>query len=90
LRNAILNLSCVHNADDINYKYTINTPDDVMEILKTVVHFMDPKVWEDDGESIWEYDEYRRILEDDVINFALIYTFMCNNPDVYLEFYDSY
>ena len=90
LRGAVLDLSSVRSADDQNYKYTIDTPEGVMDLLKTVVHFMDPKVWEDEGDSIWEYDEYHHILEENVINFALIYTFMCENPDVYLEFYDSY
>ena len=51
---------------------------------------MDEKVWEDEGNSIWTYDEIRPQLERDIINLILIISFMRDNPDIYLEFYDSY
>jgi len=51
---------------------------------------MDEKVWEYGGDSIWTYDEIRSRLERDIINLILMIPFMQENPDVYLEFYDSY
>ena len=46
--------------------------------------------WEMKGESIWTYEEIKPTLERDIINLILMIPFMRENPDVYLEFYDSY
>ena len=50
----------------------------------------DEEKWEDEGNSIWSYTEIRPVLIQNIINLALIHAFMCENPDVFLEFYDSY
>ena len=76
--------------DDSDWQYIIETPQQVFELIKIIVSFMNKETWEEDGDSIWDYDDMLPILQRDVINLAIIASFMRNNPDVYLIFYDSY
>ena len=61
-----------------------------MYTLTIFFHFLDKEVWEEEGESIWEYEEVKERLQNDIVNLVLMIPFMKENPDVYLEFYDSY
>ena len=88
LRNIVVNT--FPNEDENNYRYLIETPQQVFELIKIIVSFMNKEKWEEDGDSIWDYNEILPILQQNVINLAIIAAFMKNNPDVYLEFYDSY
>ena len=88
LRNVVVNT--FPNEDENNYRYLIETPQQVFELIKIIVSFMNQEKWEEDGDSIWDYDEILPILQQNVINLAIIAAFMKNNPDVYLIFYDSY
>ena len=72
------------------YKYEIDKSETVEEIIELIAMFLDPEKWEEDGQSIWTADEARPGLLRDIINLAAIQVFMKENPDVYLEFYDSY
>lgn len=72
------------------YRFEIDKPKTVEEIIELIAMFLDPEKWEEDGQSIWTADEARPILLRDIVNLAAIQVFMEENPDVYLEFYDSY
>lgn len=72
------------------YRYEIDKPGTVEEIIELIAIFLDPEKWENDGQSIWSADEARPGLLRDIVNLAAIQVFMEENPDVYLEFYDSY
>lgn len=76
--------------DGSNWQYVIETSQQVFELIKIIVSFMNKETWEEDGDSIWDYEEILPILEQNVINLAIIAGFMQNNSDVYLIFYDSY
>jgi len=76
--------------DDSNWEHIIETSQQIFELIKIIVSFMNKETWEEDGDSIWDYDEILPILQRDVMNLAIIASFMKNNPDVYLIFYDSY
>lgn len=76
--------------DGSDWEYAIETSQQVFELIKIIVSFMNKETWEEDGDSIWDYDEILPILQRDIINLAIIAAFMKNNPDVYLVFYDSY
>lgn len=73
-----------------NYKYEISKPSTVHQIIVLIAAFLDPEKWENEGQSIWSADEIRDTLVQNIINLAAIEVFMIENPDVYLEFYDSY
>ena len=72
------------------YKFEIDTPESVLTLIELTAKWLDKDRWEDEGSSIWEYDIARPHLIQDISNLAIIYGWMLNNPDVYLEFYDSY
>ena len=76
--------------DGSDWEYAIETSQQVFELIKIIVSFMNKETWEEDGDSIWDYDEILPILQRDITNLAIIAAFMKNNPDVYLVFYDSY
>ena len=70
--------------------YVIETYYEIFDIVDIIFHFLDKEVWEEEGESIWEYEEVKEHLQNDIVNLVLMIPFMKENPDVYLEFYDSY
>lgn len=73
-----------------DHDYIIETPKQVFDLIQIIISFMNKEKWEKDGDSIWDYDEMLPILQQNVINLAVIAAFMKNNSDVYLIFYDSY
>ena len=88
LRNVIVHT--FPTEDESDYYYLIETPQQVFELIRIIVSFMNKETWEEDGDSIWDYDEILPTLQQNVINLAIVAAFMKNNPDVYLIFYDSY
>ena len=58
--------------------------------MNSVYDFMNEETWEEAGRSIWTYQEIREKLGYDLVNLSLMIGYMKQNPDVYLEFYDSY
>lgn len=90
-RNDIMNTFGWHNNLEDQWKFELDTPEQVMTLIELTAKWMDEERWEDEGNSIWEYNPTaRRHLVEDICNFTLIYGFMLTNPDVYLEFYDSF
>lgn len=92
LRNTVLDSDAVLPTEASAYEFSIDTPAQVFELIKIIVSFMNKETWEDDerGSTIWDYDEILPILQQNVMNLAIIASFMINNPDIYLIFYDSY
>jgi len=92
LRNTVLDSDAVLPTEASAYEFSIDTPTQVFELIKIIVSFMNKETWEDDerGSTIWDYDEMLPILQQNVMNLAIIASFMINNPDIYLIFYDSY
>ena len=72
------------------YRYEISKPAQVLEFIEVVASWLDEERWEEDGDSIWTYEEIRRNLIHSLVNLGMMYTYMIDNPDVYLEFYDSF
>ena len=70
--------------------YYAYTSVDVMDVIKCLSSFMDEFVWDEEANSIWTYEEIAPHLLQDIVNLAAIAVYMDENPDVYLEFYDSY
>lgn len=89
LRNAVLESDVVTQCKDDEFEYEINTSKQVFELIKIIVSFMNKETWKE-SDTIWEYEEYLPILQQNIINLAIIASFMENNPDIYLVFYDSY
>ena len=88
-RNEIMNTFGWRD-NNTQWKFEIEKPSDVMTLIDITASWMNEERWENEGSSIWAYDEIHDRLVHDIVNFALIMAFMENNPDIYLEFYDSY
>ena len=90
LRNCVMNTFGWRIAAEEQWKFTIDKPLQVLDFIEIIASFLDEEKWEEVGASIWSYEEIRPVLIQNIINLAIIYQFMNENPDVYLEFYDSY
>ena len=90
IRNGVLDILGKRFASVDEYLFEIDKPEQVLDIIGLFSYFLDPNRWEDEGNSIWSFEEIRAQLIVSIINFAAIEIFMKENPDVYLEFYDSY
>ena len=90
LRYGVLDILDKRFASESESRFEIDKPETIEEIIELIAVFLDPDKWEEDGRSIWTADEARPGLIRDIVNFAAIQVFMVENPDVYLEFYDSY
>ena len=66
----------------------IKTPEQIYQIIKIIVNFMNKKVWEKQGNSMWSYKEVLPYLRQNINNLVVMINFMEQNPDVYLEFYN--
>lgn len=88
LRDAVLDY--IEDKESEDGTYQIDTIDQILGIVHIIFEFMDESTWNAYGESIWEYDEIKPTLKQNIINLILMIPFMQKNPDVYLEFYDSY
>lgn len=72
------------------WKFDIDTPEQVFELIEILASWLNKERWEDEGNSIWTYEEIHNHLIEAIINTSIIYTYMLNNPDVYIQWYDSY
>jgi len=90
LRNDIMNTFGWRTKSPDEWKFEISTPAQVIDLIELIAKWLDKERWENDGDSIWEYEEVREMLIQQIINLALIHGYMSSNPDVYLVFYDSY
>lgn len=89
IRNEIMNTFGWRFIED-QYQFEIDTPEQVFKLIEIIASWLDEKRWDEEGDSIWEYDTMRSTLITNIVNLSMIYIYMFSNPDVYLEFYDSY
>ena len=89
-RNSIMRAFGWYSSNPDQWSFDLETPDDVLKMIEITAAWLDKEAWETEGDSIWEYEEIRSVLVRDIANLAIIYGYMLQNPDVYLQFYDSY
>ena len=46
--------------------------------------------WEEDADSIWEWDEFKDTLRQQIFNLIWLYDYMLAHSDAEVIFYDSY
>lgn len=73
-----------------DYFYIIENPDKLFDVMDIIASWLNEEKWESEGNSIWEYKDIKDTLLNWIINFAFLQEYMRQNPDIYLEFYDSY
>ena len=72
------------------YITRFDTPEVVLELIDEITSWIDKDKWEEEGRSIWTFEQVLPILLRDLINLSIVYVLMLIAPDIYLEFYDSY
>ena len=64
--------------------------EDIPAIIKIIYKFLSKDYWEEYGDSIWEYEEIKEHLVQDIMNLKWLYDFMQKNDNIEVRFYDSY
>lgn len=90
LRNDVMNTFGWRFASEEQYIFEIDKPEQVLQFIELISSWLNEEKWQEEGDSIWDYNEIRETLIQNIINLAVIYMYMIMYPDVYLEFYDSY
>ena len=86
IRGGIIRL--LHVKDD-EYKIPVEK-EDIIPIVKILMKYLDREYYDENADSIWEYDEYKENIQHSIINLMWLGVYMETHPDVTCYFYDSY
>lgn len=64
--------------------------EDILPIVKILMKYLDKEYYEDNADSIWEYNEYKDNIQQSIINLLWLKMYMESHPCVKCYFYDSY
>ena len=64
--------------------------DDIPAILRALKPFLKREVWDEEADSIWEYDEYIDTMINIYIRLTWLADYMKDHKDLKVYFYDSY
>lgn len=64
--------------------------DDIPAIIRGLYKFLKHDYWEENGDSIWTYDEIIDNLFSQILNLKWLQKYLKTHPDVKCYFYDSY
>ena len=87
IRAAIIEV--LHMKDSEEWEHTVEA-DDVPAIRKALLKFLHPVYWEENADSIWEYDEYFEHMLDIMFNLKWLEKYLEEHPAAIAYFYDSY
>lgn len=87
IRNAILKV--LHGDLNGSGEYPIEA-EDIPAILRALMQFVKPQHWEEEADSIWEYDEMIDALIDQILNLKWLQRYLTDNPGAMCFFYDSW
>lgn len=85
IRNAIVGK--LHFNDNEESKLDV---EDIPVIIKILFDFYGQTEWEEDADSIWEWDEFKDTLRQQIFNLMWLYDYMLKHSDAEVIFYDSY
>ena len=86
IRGEIIRL--LHVKDD-EYKIPVEK-EDIIPIVKILMKYLDREYYDENADSIWEYDEYKENIQHSIINLMWMRVYMETHTDVTCYFYDSY
>ena len=64
--------------------------EDIPAIIRAITPFMSKEYWEDEGESIWTFEEKFPHLVQDLVNLKWLEGYLKEHPESKCYFYDSY
>lgn len=87
IRGEILaKLHCI----EVNDSHTTVDAEDIIPIVKILMKYLDKEYYEDNANSIWEYEEAYDHIQQSIMNLMWLKMYMESHPDVECYFYDSY
>ena len=86
IRSEIINILHMNSNQ---YKTEIDMKD-IPAIIRMLYKFLSEEYWNKYGDSIWEYEDIKEKLVQNIINLKWLYYFMQKNENIEIEFYDSY
>lgn len=63
--------------------------EDIPVVIKILFDFYGKEEWEE-ADSIWEWEEFKDTLRQQIMNLTWLFGYMLANPEVEVYFYDSY
>ena len=82
-------LSKLHCRKD-NDSQTPVESEDIIPIVKILMKYLDKEYYDDNADSIWEYEEAHEHIQDSIINLMWLKMYMESHPEVTCYFYDSW
>ena len=64
--------------------------EDIPKIIEVLIPFFSKEYWTKEANSIWEFEEYFNNMLSIMINLKWLYSYMEDNPNLEVVFYDSY
>lgn len=64
--------------------------EDIPKIIEALIPFFSKEYWNEEADSIWEFEEYFNNMLSIIINLKWLYSYMEDNPNLEVVFYDSY
>lgn len=86
IRGEILRL--LHAKDD-EYEISVEA-EDIIPIVKILMKYLDKEYYDENADSIWEYDDYKENIQHSIINLMWLKVYMEAHLNVTCYFYDSY
>lgn len=86
IRNAIVDK---FHFDKDGGEYTLDA-EDIPVIIRILFDFYGQVEWEDEADSIWEWEEFKETLSQQIMNLTWLYNYMLEHSDAEVIFYDSY
>ena len=64
--------------------------EDISALSKTLYKFLSKEYWDENSNSIWEFDEEIDNMIQIMINLKWLQQYMISHPEIKVRFYDSY
>lgn len=75
---------------ELNDSETPVEAEDVLPIVKILMQYLNEKYYDENADSIWEYEDYKDNIQQSIINLLWLKMYMESHPEVTAYFYDSY
>lgn len=82
-------LDVLHVRDDEASGYPVEL-DDMPAIFRIMQKYMNPTYWEENADSVWEWEDAFPHLVEQYINLKWLYDYWRQHPELEVSFYDSY
>lgn len=64
--------------------------DDIPALIRVLKPFLSRDYWEENSDSIWEYDEYFDLMYEKLVRLEWLKEYLKEHPEVKCYFYDNY